>query len=387
MSKLWKFSRSHDGCYIECPRKAYLTYYYGGKGIVPKRLDLYQATGSLTHAMLEDVMKSTKTLSEIPNSQVMAVICDKAVAVYRESVEAAGLTEVSGELELEMQRQAALAEGLVRGWVMVRLPRILEEYNIISVEEEHDVPLGDGLMLMSRADTVLERKSDGELVAGPEFKTTGWISEDYIESWRYAAQTLSHGLDVETKYGRAPVGVMMEFLYKGMKKKGEDGSYTYYSPLVRAYRMTDAVTGEVVYGFDSALGRKKGWEAFDAFTMGSGEWIKQIPEEVLESLFYTSMVYRSPKELEEWKMQVKLRQARIQKAVVTLQEEKPTEEAATEIMADVFPARLDQFCYSNAYKKKCPYLAICYGQCDSPVESGMFQEREPHHAGEFSEDE
>ncbi len=384
-SRTWKFSRSHDQTYVDCPRKGFLEYYYGGTGIVPRKLDLYQATGSLTHEMLRNVMQFAHEFGKLPAPETVNGACYHAIQDYRKSVEESGLTEVSGELELEMQRQAALAEGLARAWTMRRLPRILEEYEIVVVEEEHEIPFGPGQVLMSRLDGVLRRKVDGELLAGPEFKTTGWISEQYVESWRYSTQTLSHCLDIQHKYGVTPAGVQMEFLYKGVKKKQEDGTVTYYSPLVRGYRMQGEF-GELTYGFDSSLARKKDWEVFDAYTMGMEEWMNQLPEEVLDGMLFSSVIYRNPAELVEWQRQVSIRQGRIQAGLIILNEDHPTEEAADEIMASIFPARLDQFCYSNQYKKSCPYLEVCFHRIDDPLGSGVFVKRVPHHEGEFDEE-
>lgn len=384
-SRVWKFSRSHDETYVNCARMAYLEYYYGGKGIVPKKLDIYQATGSLTHLMLSNAMKRAKEVGVVSRED-MDAICEDAIRDYRKEVEAAGLTEVTGELELEIQRQCALAEGLARVWTKYRLPQILEDYEIVAVEEEHEIPFGPGQVLMSRLDGVLRRKMDGELFAGPEFKTTGWISDDYIESWRYSTQTLSHTLDVVAKYGQEPAGVMMEFLYKGFKKKNQDtGEIIYYSPLVRAYRMVNEFGGET-YGFDSSLGRKKDWRVFDAYTMGMGNWVEQLPQEVAEGLLFNTIVYRNPVELEEWKLQTSIRQGRIQAGLMMLTEDQPTERAADEIMAQVFPARLDRFCQSNQYRKVCKYRDICYHKVSDPIGSGQYVERTPHHPSEFDDE-
>jgi hypothetical protein len=197
---------------------------------------------------------------------------------------------------------------------------------------------------------------------------------------------LSHCIDVEQIYCRKPAGVIMEFLYKGVKRKGEDGSYVYYSPLVRAFKMTDSM-GDTVYGTDSSLARKKDWKAFDAFSMGMEQWMLHLSDEQLADMLFSTVIYRSPREVEQWKKQVVLRQARIRDAVEELQHADPSLSAADDIMSDVFPARLDQFCYSNQYKKKCPYLDVCYGVVDDPLGSGLFVARTPHHIGEFEEGE
>jgi hypothetical protein len=353
---------------------------------VKKGLNLEQATGQLTHDILNEVMTEAKINKNPPDPHTMQHICDEAVAAYKKEVEEKGFDEVSGEVELEMTRQSLLAEGLARAWTKVRLPYVLEHYKVVSVEEEHDIPFGDNMVLMSRPDVTLERKVDGELVAGPEFKTTGWMNEDYIESWRYSTQTLSHCLDVEHSLGRAPVGVAMEFLYKGVRRRADDGSYIYYSPLVRGFKMEDEM-GNVEYGFDSSLGRKKDWNAFDVAAMGMENWFPLLPDDVLDGMLFNVMVMRNPDELDTWVKQTKLRQARIQAAIIQLFEDKPSREAAEEIMCNVFPARMDRYCFSNQYHKKCPYLDICYGRVDDPIGSGKFVEREPHHPGEFGGEE
>lgn len=380
--RVWKFSRSHDETYVDCPRKCYLQYYYGGTGIVRAGLDMAQSTGTLTHGILERVMKYAMEKDDVPGKGEVNAFCTEAKKEYKEEIESRGFDEFSGDLILEMNRQSALAEGLARVWTIVRLPKVLEQYKVIASEQEHEIPFAPGQILMSRLDGILQRRADNSIFAGPEFKTTGWISEDYIEAWRYSTQVLSHALDVRHVYGEDPAGVMMEFLYKGMKKKNQDGEYVYYSPLVRAYRMKGAF-GEEEYGFDSSLGRKKDWEAFDTYTMGMDKWVDQLPEDVMEGCLFNSVVYRSNKELEEWQRQVAFRQGTIQMGVIRLNEEEPTEEIATEVMASIFPARLDKFCFSNQYRKKCPYLGICYGSISDPLESGGYVQRTPHHPSEF----
>ncbi|MFA5352633.1 MAG: PD-(D/E)XK nuclease family protein [Thermodesulfovibrionales bacterium] len=385
MKGVWKFSRSHDQCYIDCPRKAYLTYYLNGTGVVPRGENIYQSTGSLAHAILERVMKDAFETSAVPTVERMNMFCSEEVNAAKAKVLEAGYAysgSVSAAVEVEFDRQAALAEGLARAWVKVRLPFILEEFRIVAVEEEHEIPLSPDVVLMSRLDGVLERKVDGELFAGPEFKTTGWLSEDYVESWRYSTQTISHCLDVKHVYGKEPAGVMMEFLYKGMKKKAEDGIYTYYSPLVRAFKMVDEFGGET-YGFDSSLGRKRDWVVFDTYTMGMEKWMEKIPDEVLEGLLANTTVYRNKNEAEVWVRQAVMRQRRIAWAIEELNADNPSDDP---VMDGTFPARLDTFCRSNQYRQKCPYKDICYGVVDDPIGSGAYVVRVPHHPSEFDAD-
>lgn len=370
-----KFSRSHDATYIDCPRKAYLEYYEGGTGFVRKGVNLEQATGGMIHRMMEGVLKIAAAEERAPLPEELDAIIEAARVEYGKEIEEKGFDRLDGSVELEIRKQQGLAEGLCRAWTKVRLPYFLQNFIVLEVEVEHDIRLSENLILMSRLDAVSRRRSDGELFAGPEFKSTGWISNDYIESWRYSSQVISHCIDVEKTYGRAAAGVLMEFLYKGVKKKDEEGNYTYYTPLLRGFRRAEGFTGEYEYGFDSALARRKGWEVVDALAVGVKEWLEVVPETILAEQLFSVEVYRSKRELDIWKRQVIIRQSLID-ASLRLPERQI-------VLDSVFPARLDQFCYNDQYRKKCPFLEVCYGSVDDITTSDQYEARKPHHSSEF----
>jgi hypothetical protein len=309
-----------------------------------------------------------------------------AVAKYKkDAVERGFDLEQIGDSAFEMQRQASLAEGLVRAWLKVRLPSLLQDFKVVECEQEWEVPLDEAgeIVLMSRLDCLLERRSDQELWP-MEFKTTGWMSDDWLESWRYSTQTLQQVWAVEQHTNRTCGGVLVEVLYKGTKRKDEKtGLVNYYSPLIRGYLKRGVPpfdTDEL--SWDSTNSRKKGWEAVDVWQWGSvKDWIEQMPEEVLAGQLYSREVFRSGKEMAIWEAQTLYEQRRIRDAVKEIESMGPTEEA----MDGVFPARLSQSCYSNQYRQRCPMLQVCFNGLD-PADDEGFVARIPHHKGEFDEE-
>ena len=367
----WKFSTSHTQSFKECARLGFLTYYYGGKGLTRKGLNLAQSTGTLCHRILALGLQDHLGLDGI---------CQRQIEVWRAEIFEAGLDAEVPELGYEISRQSALAEALCRAWFKIRFPFIQNFYEILEIEEEQEIDLGNGQILMTRPDIgALRRKSDGELVA-LEFKTTGKNSQNFFESWRYSTQTLTHLLALEHKYKVKGASVLMEFLYKGYKKWNKLREMDiYYSPLIRGRKVTEPFGGTSVYLWDEKSG-----VAFDPWTeMSMKEWIEEkVPEQVLGEHLFTKEVFRNDIEIERWIRQTRIQQWNIQKGTYALRGA-PTEEVATEIMDEYFPGNFDQSCFSNKYFEKCVMLPICWGQIDDPLGSREYVERKPHHPREF----
>ncbi len=339
-----RFSRSSQQAYQECPRLYYLKYVYGGTGIEPDAPRDELAIGSLTHSMLASILNGGLVVP--------------------------GTSDAS-------KPGAALAEGMARGWAKVRWPFYQEHFDVLFSEQEINCQLKGDVELMSRIDGVLRRKSDGEIFP-LEFKTTGTNRDNYLDSWQYSSQILTHLLVGERLTGRPPAGVIMEFLYKGYKKQEPEGT-VYYSPYMRAYR--NLLDGS--FGYDSSLGRKKGWETFCPYEeIPMEDWVRQMPDEVLRAQFFTRLIQRNNRDLEIWKAQTVYEQRRIQEALVNTGFCDLESEALTEF----FPARLDECCFANKYHAKCEMLKVCYGEIDDPVGNG-YKAREPHHPQEFLQEE
>jgi hypothetical protein len=281
------------------------------------------------------------------------------------------------EFDFELKRQEALAEALCRGWAKVRLPKIKEIYDIECIEEEWNIPMDGDLTFMTRIDGILTRKSDGERKA-IEFKTTGTNQPKHIEAFRYSTQTLTHIWSINRVLKHDVSSVLMEFLYKGRKYQGE-----IYNPMIRGYKKVGIPPiDSTEYSYDSDVARKKGWEPFYVWEdIGVKAWMEQIPLEVVESHFFGLEVFKNDEEIEQWKRQTYYEVKRIDEGLKEL--ETDSEVVRKRVMDSVFPARMDEDCYDNKYRRSCSYLDICYKQIDDPLGSGKFIVREPHHPQEF----
>jgi hypothetical protein len=362
---MFKFSNSHIETFLDCRRKAFLQYWKDGTGYTPVTGVTEQAVGSLAHAMLASVLKGMEL--------------DEAVAKARLDWESTLTLALTNAGEFEVKRQMALAEGLVRAWCKVRLPKILEQFEVIGVERECEVPMGGDLVLMTRNDFDLRRKSDGALWAG-EFKTTGTNSGSYFEGWRYATQSLTHVYAMKEKYGKVGEGVMFEFLYKGAKRKDSEGKDQYYSPLVKGYVKRGAPPFmQNEYAFEYT--KSKGWEGCNSWEeMNLSQWIDLLPVEKLEEHLFNKEIYRNEGEWERWKRQAVAQMERVQGGLNDLAGGIDEDE----VMDWVFPGNFNQSCFDDKYHHRCSYLDFDYGLVDDLEGSGRFQKRVPHHEKEFS---
>ena len=379
------FSRSNVRCYQTCALKRFINYHACGTGIVQKRLKMGMSTGSFVHDGLATIMQYAKehdtTISDgrlAAELGVLRVDCEQQWS-------SRGL-EVSAGSTYEIKRQLALGEALIRGWVRVRLPVLLRDHRVAAVEDEHLIPIGEDMKMGVKLDAVLRRRSDDALIA-LEFKTTGTMQKDYIESWRYSSQTVVETAAIEHIFGEPCVAVRMEFLWKGIRRKDERNvtGYSYYSPMVRGYRKTvvdNPITpaeSQVEYGFDSSLARKKGWEAFDPWSCFSvEEWLDTLPSEVLEAQYASHEVYRNYDEVQRWLKQTAICEQQIGEALCCLDED---------AMIRTFPGNFDESCYSDRFGHKCDYLDMCFGGLtpEDALKSGEFVAREPHYGLEKGE--
>ena len=372
----WKFSRSHQNAYKECPQLCWLKYYEDGTGYESARVNVEQSTGTLLHSALQGIMEHVRATDSLPPESVVAASLQSSIEAYKQEVLERGFdVEQVGDMKMELMRQSALVEGLVRAWVAVRLPEILERYKVVSVEEEWEVELDPEVVCMMRIDTILEERDSKDLWP-LEFKTSGWMSDGYLEKYRYDSQTLMHGWATENHYGRVCGGVRIEVFYKGYTNRDkETGAKVYHSPLVKGYMKRGAPPfDDDEFSWDYNVGRRKGWESIRVWEqMDMKAWVGLLPENVLREQLFGIDIYRNESEVETWIAQTIIEQKRIRDAV--------PKAGDPQVMMEVFPSRLDEGCYSNKYRKKCPFLQVCW-EGILPSESEQYRVRRPHHSTE-----
>jgi hypothetical protein len=314
--------------YQECPRRRYYHSHFptqnGNIGIAPVKLYIPFATGSFTHHGLALLLSGMDVDEAVQQS----------IQSYREAVAKKGIQLELGESESSVaEEQIALVEGMLRAYAIIKLPEILNEYEVMEVEFEDvwdfakvDVtgtdaagefidPARQTIRLMARADALLREKNSGDLYI-QSFKTAAHYDRRAASEAEHDVQGLSeaaateirlvkwwqhfhNGNDSEDLLGcnilmedylkrcDAPpriAGIRMEYLLKGrrMEYPEDSGIYVQYSPLIRGY-MKEGITGPE-FGWkrewkdDSGAKRRldyRTWKAFNAWEQPGGvkAWI------------------------------------------------------------------------------------------------------------------
>lgn len=290
-------SRSRVQAFLDCPRKGWWLYEAPSNGLVKgwerHALNLFYATGIATHKGVENRLKGIDAKPAY----------DEAVAWYMEECARRGLdVEVPEDQLYTVREQAALVEAMLWGWERVRLPRILEEWEILEVEVEEVTPLSDDLTLAGRADVVARRRMDGRVFVW-NFKTTGQPGARWYEGFEYDAQLLTEALAVERRMGEQVAGVVIEGFVKGQRVaidadghevRGDEQAsqrpivrYIQRSPLIYGWKVdANPPLSQAVYDYQSS--RKAGWHRFPVWDDPQWDverWVNWLPAEVVEQQF------------------------------------------------------------------------------------------------------
>ncbi len=259
-----------------------------------------------------------------------------------------------------------LARGWFWGFNYHILPTITEHYTIEAIEQEVGFNLDTNTRFMCRPDLLLKRRSDGTYWY-PDFKSTGFKTKQWMDSWQYAIQihsgchALEESLDIEVEGG------IIIGLYKGYyDKEGRLRSpftYGYY------YDKTGAWQYEYV----------RGWEAMrlDGLPCGLRQWVRDLPTELVKDQFpVVENIMFNRELLAEWKIQQGIRENYIRifhSSALKLQ---------AELMPYTFPKNY-KAC-TPAFGPACPYVDACHTPSVNadPVGSRLYVVRQPHHSPE-----
>lgn len=358
-----RVDRSRIQAYLECKRLRYLRYHFPDetgkrRGIVPKVKGRPLVNGAFNHKAIELHLTGTEL--------------DEAIAYAT----GAYLLECGKEPE-EVREQLCLLEGLVRAWVRYRLPRILAEYEVVSVEEELDWPLDCQIVDMVKCDVLLRRKSDGMLFI-LEFKTTGDASGWWRDQWRHNTQVLANTLAIQEVRGEPVGGMLIEGMVKGKFKADTAKSSPWFKQDIQhsilCYAYKEEVDGEWVYSTSYHAKKQKVavWEE-----MTPKEWVEMLDQEELESLF-APMQPMKPRlvDLLRWRRQTLHQEKLIELDLMMV------DEHGDDALDERFPKN-DAHCF-RYFGHPCPYEPLCFNaevEAD-PIGSGKYEWRKPHHETE-----
>lgn len=363
MAELRLYSKSGVQCDWQCPRKRYWNYEYGGRGVVTGNTYLELYLGQCLH----------DGLSAIAHQHQDGKVDIDAIATAAKQQMLDSLMGDGAGLQEEFDfanEQAALVEGLLRGFHKQVWPRLMKQYPVIKLIEKEMVYKHDGLGFMSKPDLVLGDAEGNNWYV--EYKSTSSKKEAWVNSWNTAIQLHSTIRAIESSLGDKITGVIVQGLYKGFESYGKQSS-----PFCYAYRRNGNPPfseTETIYEYKSGFKRVPTWE----LEGGVKAWVESMPDHVLAEQFpQAPPIFVKDDLIDAFFEQRKWREHEIEMAngVLAIADE----ESKKGILDITFPQRFDQ-CVPG-WGKSCSYLKLCHGPQVDPLTAGYEWRDEEHLEG------
>lgn len=348
-----------------CPRKRYLAYEYDGRGLSSSSLAIELFLGTAIHDGLAAIAHLSLRDAGLVDIDSIASAAQRQV--FSGLMDAAGGDDDSSHHALE---QAAMVEGILRGFHKWVWPQLMRTYpTIIAIEQEMTFVHG-GQTFMAKPDLVLSDAEGNWTYL--EYKSTSSKKPEWINSWGTAVQIHSTCKAIESTLGQAPVATIVQGLYKGYVAYGKQNS-----PFCYAYRRQGSPPfskEEISYEYRAGFKKSPAWD----LPGGVKAWVEGMPDEVLADLFpQTPPIYIRPELVEAFFAQREVRENEIDLALQLMQ---TAEEGGKEALLNTaFPQRFDQC--QPPWGHPCGFRQICHGQVNDPLKQGWTY-REPHHSTE-----
>lgn len=386
MSEPYLIDRSRISAYFNCPRAYFWQYEYLNHGLAPTKTPSPLVIGGSIHKGLETLLRGGSEQTSV----------DAGIACLRDSLASGGLElEPQEDVLFVYKEQESLVEGLVRVYARIGAPRLLEQYEIVEIEEEYDLPLSDRVTFMSRADGLLRKRTDGRLYL-LSFKTAKRYEKRLSSDGFADVQGLSEAAAIEPLIGEEIAGVQMEYLIKGARMASPEGTVIQQNLLVHPWLNEGAIGSSVrdpanwawSYRWKDAVGGHalgKAWKRVNVWEyMSIADWVSLLQSNdvqancgsALDTVLISPVPYfRRTEELKDWRDQTRAvgeRLANYRDNVGGL----PNRE------------KLNEFYPQNRracnWPSKCPMQDICFGPCgETPEETGLYKFREAHHETEM----
>jgi hypothetical protein len=279
--------------------------------------------------------------------------------------------EVDGE-EFAME-QAALVEGLLRGFYLHAWPLLMQQYPNIKMLEQPLVYKHDGVGMMAKPDIVLS-DNDGINVY-VEYKSTSSKKDTWINSWDTAIQLHSTVKAIEAKLGEKVESVIVQGLYKGYESYGKQSS-----PFCYAYKRNGNppfTQDQYEYAYKAGFKRYPTWQ----LPGGVKEWVETMPSHVLAEQFpQTPPIFINEPLIEAFFKQRAIREHEILTASQLMEKYKDDPGQVQYELDRVFPQKFDQC--RPSFGSPCSYLKLCHGSVQDPIAQG-YSWRDTEHQSEF----
>ena len=362
--RLKVYDRSRSTTDWQCPRKRYLQYELYGRGVVPEDTAIELYLGTTIH----------DALSGIARGLDINLIADTARTQVKEALVGAGTED---EVNYASE-QAALVEGITRGFHLHVWPQLIEKYpRILAIEQEMTYD-HDGFTFMAKPDLVLASEDESDIIY-VVYKSTSSKKDSWVNSWGYAVQLHSTIRAIEQTLRKKVTGVIVQGLYKGFESYGKQSSpfcYLYFRAANPPF-----VKEEVAYEFKAGLKRYPTWER----SGGVKEWVENMPAHVLADQFpRTPVIFIKDDLIDSFFRQRIAREMEIDLALQMLEQHKDDEDTCKDILDTAFEQKFDQC--APYFGKPCTYRNICFGHVTDPLNQG-YSLRESHHQMELEHHE
>lgn len=378
-------SRSAVDTRRKCETKRFWEYDYAGTGLQSASgQSLPLAGGIALHNILAQALLAASVQAHVllPFEPELDRIIADGIAVYTKEVADSGgfLNQPPEHVQFLIMEQATLIEALVRGWVRFRMPDILAHHDVVSIEQERKAPLAPDFTLPLRLDALLRTKV-GEFLVVLDFKSTAYERETWADQLRNSSQTHLYIPAVEALYGEHCTGVQYEGLFKGARKKGT-GRFAdrkiQQSKLCYGYLGPGGVW-ETDYTKKKGFTKEPIWEHMTAKV-----WLEQhLSPADLQQMFQTVPAHRpTPVAMVEEVISTTRKEREWAQRVapgVRLSLVEP-EEVPAWVGANLEKNR--DACHAYGMDHRCPFWDLCNDRtvASDPLESGLFEPRDDHHA-------
>lgn len=343
-----------------CKRSRFHGYEAGGTGYSSEFTNLPLYLGTAVHDGLAAIARGVE----------IDAIASAAASQIREALSAEA-TVAEGEEFAE--EQAALVEGLLRGFYRHSWPRLRAEYPEIVMIEEELTYNHDGLVFMSKPDLVV-RDKEGCLWY-VEYKTTASSKDQWANSWSTAVQLHSSIRAVEEKLGESVTGVVVQGLYKGYVAYGKQTSPFCYA----YYKAGDPPFTKDEFSYSYRAGLKK----FPVWRKSGGvkQWVDGMPEQLLAEQFpQVPPIFINNDLIDAFFRQRAERELEIAIAARAINGPHISPEMKEQVLDTSFPQSFESC--SPSFGSGCQFKRLCFGSVSNPLEEG-FSIRKPHHQPEI----
>lgn len=372
-SPLILYSRSAVTCDWICPRKRYWNYEHAGRGIVGPGIQKALEEGTAIHEGLASIALQWRDTGNVDIDTVAVVARQQTYDKLYEMM--AG--EPEGTAVEYAAEQAALVEGIIRGFFKYQWPVLISQYPKVLLVEEEILYKHGPCCLMAKPDLVLGNDETGE-VWYIEYKSTSTKRPQWVNSWSTAIQLHVTAKAIEEHLKVPVTGVIVQGLYKGYESYGKQSS-----PFCYAYTRggnPPFTRPDVRYEYLAGYRRAATW----LMDGGVKAWVEGMPDEILTNQFMQSApIFINEAVLWRFLKQVELRESAIREGRDLLTStDNPVMMA--EVLDEVFPQHFSEC--QPAWGGSCSYRMLCHGGINDPMSVG-FVSRESHHSTEREQHE